>query len=405
MNSDITPTRGPRGFDEQGEKNVPPRPQQLSSGVMDLPPVEPLSSASRPLAVKRSTKWRVMMVIIGVIVSIGVVAGALFGWYQWSLGPASSEKTDSEALTDVVIRPGATPEQIGDTLEEKSIIRSSMSFVIYTRLENVQGALQSGSYKLSPGMSVPQIVDIMTNGQTQQLIITFYPGATLRDPTDTPENQRTDVFTMLQRAGFSDTEITAALAKQYTHPLFEGKPAGTSHEGYVFGETYQFAPGVTAEEILTHTFDVYYQTLKDEGIIAGAKKQGLTLYQAITLASIIEREVHGAADQRQVAQVFYRRLKQDMPLGSDVTFIYAANQQNKTPTVDFDSPYNTRVHQGLPPGPIAAPGVSALQAVVDPAPGDYLYFVAGDDGKTYFSRSEAEHQKNIDEHCQKLCFE
>mgnify|MGYP002078507130 CR=1 FL=1 len=399
MNGDITPNHRP-------DTQLP----RVSAQPSLPPPVSPnqLSQASQTGLKSPSKRRRLRLlhwIIIGIIGFLIALLGGAYAWYQWSLQPAAGGRTMLAVMTDVTIEPGMTPEQIGNLLEEKSLIRSALSFVIYTRLIDAQGKLQSGSYQLTPESSVPQITEMLTGGDMRQLTITFYPGATLRDPTNMPDKQRTDVVTMLKRAGFADEEISTALAKNYDHPLFAGKPASATLEGYIYGETYQFTPGVTVEEILTHTFDIYYQKLTENNIIAGAKKQGLTLYQAITLASIVEREVHSAEDQRQVAKVFYNRLNQNVPLGSDVTFIYAAKQQNKTPTVDFDSPYNTRIHKGLPPGPIAAPGLAALQAVASPGTNDYLYFIAGDDGKTYFARTEDEHQKNIENHCQKLCFE
>jgi UPF0755 protein len=125
--------------------------------------------------------------------------------------------------------------------------------------------------------------------------------------------------------------------------------------------------------------------------------------QAITLASIVEKEVSNGNDRRQVAQVFLLRLQKKMVLGSDVTYIYAAAITGQTASPDLDSPYNTRKYLGLPPGPISNVSDSSLDAVAYPADGDYLYFVAGDDGKTYFSHTEAEHERLAAEHCIKLC--
>jgi UPF0755 protein len=104
-----------------------------------------------------------------------------------------------------------------------------------------------------------------------------------------------------------------------------------------------------------------------------------------------------------VAQIFFKRLREGMPLGADATFVYAANKAGVAPTVDLDSPYNTRIHAGLPPGPISAPGLAALQGVAQPAEGDYLYFVSGDDGKNYYSRTAEEHEANTREHCKINC--
>jgi UPF0755 protein len=127
------------------------------------------------------------------------------------------------------------------------------------------------------------------------------------------------------------------------------------------------------------------------------------LYQAITLASIVQREEPDATSQKQVAQVFYLRLAKDMPLGSDVTAYYGADQIGAERAVTVDTPYNTRIHTGLPPGPIATPGLTALQAVAAPASGDYLYFLSGDDDVTYFAHTDEEHEANIKAHCQIKC--
>ena len=129
----------------------------------------------------------------------------------------------------------------------------------------------------------------------------------------------------------------------------------------------------------------------------------MSLYQGITLASIIQREVNAEGDQRQVAQVFLLRLKDDISLGSDVTYQYIADKTGVPRDPGLDSPYNTRVVKGLPPGPISAPGRLALDAVANPATGDYKFFLSGDDDKTYFGRTQAEHEKNIADHCKMKC--
>ena len=150
-------------------------------------------------------------------------------------------------------------------------------------------------------------------------------------------------------------------------------------------------------------------------LVAKYKAQGLDLYQGVTLASIIESEVDCEDKptperkercyqyQRTIAQIFLKRLRENVSLGSDVTFIYAANQAHVAPTVDIDSPYNTRLHAGLPPGPISSPGELGLKALANPSDTDYLYFIAGDDGLIYFAKTDAEHQQNIKNHCQKGC--
>jgi UPF0755 protein len=129
----------------------------------------------------------------------------------------------------------------------------------------------------------------------------------------------------------------------------------------------------------------------------------LTLFQAITLASIIQREDGDASSQSQLAQVFYSRMKAGMTLGSDVTYQYIADKTGVARDPNLDSPYNTRRYAGLPPGPISVPSLSALKAVASPASGNYLYFLSGDDDKIYFARTNAEHEANIAAHCKIKC--
>lgn len=344
-------------------------------------------------------KKRLIIILVATLVPLILVIAALV-WYYNAIKPVGGD-TSQKQLVQIVV--GSSPSQIGETLEEAGVIRSSFAFDVYTRIHGTRSNLQAGSYRLSAGESVEQIVAHLVGGRVDQYSLTFFPGATLEDTSDTPENEKTDITSVLLRAGFSKAEIKEALAKKYDHPLFASKPLSASLEGYVYGETYSFATEATLEQILTRTFDEYYKTLQDGGLIDGFKKQGLSLYEGITLASIIQREVPGAGDQKQVAQVFLKRLSIDMPLGSDVTYQYAARKMGVAPTPALKSPYNTRIVKGLPPGPIASPGKTSLEAVAHPAKGNFLYFLSGDDDVTYFSRTVDEHEAAIKNHCAIKC--
>jgi UPF0755 protein len=131
--------------------------------------------------------------------------------------------------------------------------------------------------------------------------------------------------------------------------------------------------------------------------------QGLTVHQGVILASIVELEVSAAPDRAQAAQVFMKRYKSNMPLGSDVTAFHGAIIAGKEPSIGYDSPYNTRLRTGLPAGPVSNVTESSLQAVANPAQTDWLYFVSGDDGKNYFSKTLQEHEELTKKHCTKLC--
>jgi UPF0755 protein len=363
------------------QKKLPAAPQP----TLLEEPTSPLLLDTPKRSKKKIIGW-----IIGIFVLLlALVAGAAFMWYNDALRPVTKEAAESVRIE---IADGSNPSQIGELLVEKKLIRSSIAFDVYTRLSDTRSKLQAGVYTLSPNESTQQIVEHIVGGKTDQFSITFLPGATLA------ENRQG-----LIKAGYTEGEVDAALGKTYDSPLFADKPASADLEGYIYGETYSFSANATVEQVLQKTFDEFYSQLTKNNLIAGFKKQGLNLYQAITLASIIQREVPTADDQKQVAQVFFTRLKTGMELGSDVTYQYAAKKLGVSPTPDLDSPYNTRKYPGLPPGPIAAPGLTALQAVAAPVTGEYVYFLSGDDDVTYFARTNAEHEKNIVDHCHIKC--
>lgn len=342
---------------------------------------------SRRFAGKR--RW-VIGAIIGVV---GVTLGAVVGGYWWYSVQLTPLHKDDTSKVVVIIASGMTPEDIGAKLQEDNIIRSKTAFVLYARFAGVQDTLQAGSYRLSASQSVSDIVTHLQKGITDTFSITLLPGATLA------ANR-----TALIDAGYDAKEVDTALQDSYSSPLFAGKPASADLEGYIYGETYSFATNTSVHDILEYIFSYYYSIVQENDLITKYNAHGLNLYQGITLASIVQREASAQGnDMAQIAQVFYSRLSIDMPLGSDVTYQYIADKTGVARDPNLDSPYNTRRYAGLPPGPIAVPGEKALKAVASPADGDYLYFLSGDDGITYFARTLDDHEANIANHCQEKC--
>ncbi|MDK2899210.1 MAG: hypothetical protein PWQ10_397 [Patescibacteria group bacterium] len=335
-------------------------------------------------------KHKIILWSIGAVAAlliIFVIAGAFY--YNSQLAPVGD---DISQLEEITIAPNSTSAQIGKQLQQNSIIRNSTVFELYARLSGKSVSLQAGTYRLSPAETTPQIIDHLVNGSVDTFSITFYPGATLKDTILT-----------LKNAGYSSQEIATALSATYDSPLFAGRPENTDLEGYIYGETYNFNAGATVSDILERVFDEFYNVIVDNGLIKSFASHDLNLYQGITLASIIQREANTAQDQKQVAQVFYSRLSSNMVLGSDVTYQYIADKTGVARDTELDSPYNTRIHPGLPPGPISTPGITALQAVASPSKGDYLYFLSGDDDITYFAHTYQEHEANITDHCKIKC--
>jgi UPF0755 protein len=266
---------------------------------------------------KPTRKQKKLIIAASIFAGLIIACAAMVIWYTIQL---TASGTDTSKYVLVSIAPGTTPTKIGEQLQSQSVIRSSFAFDIYTRLSNQRDNLQAGTYRLSSSESTQTIVEHLVKGDIDGFSLTFYPGATLVQDKK-----------VLLDAGYSAANIDSAFAATYNSPLFADKPASSNLEGYIFGQTYKFNAGATVPEILERTFAEYYNALTtDTNIIAGMKTQGLNLYQGITLASIIQKEMTSpsglepTSDQRQVAQVFYSRLADDMTLGSDVTFQYAA---------------------------------------------------------------------------------
>ena len=383
------------------QQSLTPPPQPRSPVVPETPSApapQPIDQSGLSQKKKRSKK-KLALIIIAAILGLGIIAvAAIWFWYQSQLTPVDSGNTEKAVVT---IEAASTPSAIATTLKDEGVIKNETAFLWYTRIQGVQNQLQAGSYRLSPSESTAEIVEHLVKGSVDTFSITFYPGATLTDSI-TKEENRIDVTSVLKNAGYTQDEISAGLSKTYDSPLFEGKPASATLEGYVFGETYEFYVGATVEDILNRTFEEFYKWVEQDKLIAAYQAKGLSLYEGITLASIVQRE-SGGDDKAQIAQVFYSRLAIDMPLGSDVTYQYIADKEGGVRDPGYDSPYNTRRYTGLPPGPIAVPGLASLRAVADPAEGDYLYFLSGDDHVTYYGRTLDEHEANIRNHCQEKC--
>lgn len=345
-------------------------------------------------------RWMNRVVTAVMAIVVGLVGGSIV-WYQVNIQPVNRGDTKMQL---VEVSENDTSSDIARSLKNAGIIKSKQAFYIYTRLSGDANKLQAGAYRLSPSMNVATIVSHLANGTIDQFQVTLYPGATLVDNTSN-SSRKYAVTTVLKNAGYSQSEISSALAKKYAEPsgLYDGKPDSADLEGYIYGDTYSFEAGETASGVVQTALDKFYNVVQSNDLKAKFAKHGLNLYQGITLASIVQREASNAADQKHVAQVFYTRLDQNIALGSDVTYQYIADKLGETRDPSIDSPYNTRLYKGLPPGPISVPGLTALQAVANPADGSYLYFLAGDDGTMHYAYTESEHEANIKQYCKIQC--
>lgn len=210
-------------------------------------------------------------------------------------------------------------------------------------------------------------------------------------------------------ANYTSEEVEAAFKADYDFEFLNDRPEGASLEGYLYPETHEFYATDTVETILKRFLEGMATAIQKNNLVEKYAAHGLTLHQGVTLASIVQKEAV-AGEQATVAQVFYLRLAYGWKLGSDVTVSYAIDiadpdrqiYKDNAAALTIDSCYNTRLYAGLPCGPIANPGLSALTAVAEPSDTAYLYFLTGDDGLMYYSYTEAEHYQNRS-HCPVTC--
>ena len=219
-----------------------------------------------------------------------------------------------------------------------------------------------------------------------------------------------DIKKHLVEAGYTTEEVEKAFAADYDFDFLKERPAGASLEGYLYAETHEFYKGVPVEDILTKFLEGMGKVISENNLKERYAARGLSLFEGITLASVVQKE-SPSGEQAKIAQVFLTRLAYGIPMGSDVTVSYALDVEDPERTtykdnhaaLKIDSCYNTRLHGGLPCGPISNPNLPALLAVAEPADTSYLYFLTGDDGLMYYSYTEAEHNQNAYLHCKTLC--
>jgi peptidoglycan lytic transglycosylase G len=347
---------------------------------------QPLYTVKRPY----HRGLRRLAVVVTILLCIFVVAAVVVRHeYYMNLRPVSS----SNKVQLVTIATGTSTPEIADLLLTDGLIRSSAAFEWYVNSHGAHSDLQAGTYALKPSMSLPEIVDVLSNGKVATNLVTILPG------------QRIDqVKKALLKAGFNVTAVDAALdAANYSgYTALADKPTSANLEGFLYPDTFQKDADTSPQIIVQESLTEMGQHLTPD-IRAAFAREGLSVYQGVTLASMVEQEVSKPSDRAQAAQVFLSRLKRGMPLGSDSTALYGAIKAGVKPSTTFDSPYNTLLHKGLPPGPINNVSDSSLQAVAHPAKTNWLYFVSGDNGKTYFSKTAQEHELQVQQYCHKLC--
>jgi UPF0755 protein len=298
---------------------------------------------------------------------------------------------------DFEIQLGESTYRITGRLQSEGFIPDSASlrnYLVYTGLDTT---LQAGKFELSPGMTPVEIAGALQDATPNEVTFLILPGWRMEE-----------IAASLPTSGLSITPqafLSGVSSPPPGTPLAAELPPGATLEGFLYPDTYRLPRGTTLEELIA-TLLSDFQIKVDQELKDGFARQGLSLFQAVTLASIIEREAIVEDEMPLIASVFLNRLSAGMKLDSDPTVQYALGYDAVQDTwwinpltlehLQFDSPYNTYLYPGLPPGPIANPGLNAMRAVAFPAQTPYLYFRAACDnsGRHTFSMTFEEHQNN-----------
>jgi len=299
--------------------------------------------------------------------------------FRWSKGEVSEEEVI------LIIPDGATAKNIGEILEEKEVITSSKRFVILAKLSGKEKNIKAGRYVFRKGMGMREVLKKLVKGETSAMLVTIPEGLTIDE-----------VSVILEKELKIDRKEFLRLANDEKYAAGMGI-TGKSFEGFLYPNTYEFNYGITEKEVIERLVKEFWKVFNDS-LKNRAEEIGFKVYEIVTLASMIEEEAMIEEELPIISQVYHKRLKLDRALECDATVQYAL-PKHKTRLLYKDlkikSPYNTYSHKGLPPGPIASPGRSAIIAALYPADTDFLYYVAKGDGSHIFSKTAKEHRKAI----------
>lgn len=342
-------------------------------------------------------KLKIGLIVVGVII-IGILI-----FYMSLFTKVSSNDEDIK----IIIPLGTEKDGIADILKENNIIRSTLGFKIYVKLNNITD-FKAGEYSLKQNMSLKEITETLQSGvlyNQDNIDFTYLEGKNIRwlaeKIAETTNNTQDDVYNLLEDEQYIDSLIDKYW---FITDDIKNKDIYYSLEGYLFPDTYELEnEDVTVEEIFGKMLDKMEKVLneyKDE-----IENSGLTTHEILTIASIIEMESVHSEDRKDVASVIYNRLDINMAIQSDVTTYYAfkidmGERDLYQKELDTYNPYNTRgpnMEGKLPVGPISSVSKTSIEAAINPNETDYLFFVADKNGKIYFSRTSSEHDKIITE--------
>jgi UPF0755 protein len=318
-------------------------------------------------------------IFTGIIIFIWMAAGFFYHQATVSVG----ENTQTIILS---IPPGATLKKISTDLKGLSLIRNASAFRLLANIRQKQTHIQVGEYELNQSMLPMDILKAITSGKT------------VLHPITIPEGYRISEIAELLTKKISINKEIFIKESRNKDLLNKLNITSKSLEGYLFPETYHFSKHTAEKKIIQTMLSTFQQQMKTKNIQDQIQSSDMSLHEIITLASLIEKETGMNGERKHISSVFHNRLKRKMRLQTDPTVIYAIENFDgniRKKDLDIDSPYNTYRYKGLPPGPIASPGIKSIVAALNPIKTNHLYFVSKKDGSHQFSSSLKEHNRAV----------
>jgi UPF0755 protein len=312
--------------------------------------------------------------VLGLLLVVGVL-GAIYFIYAAATGGEDEPAAVGPAKVEVV--KGDTLSSVAEKLERAGVVDSAFMFKVEARLAGYGTEIKTGEYTFGPDASSEEILQKLTAGEAvPTLTVTIPEGLTLEQTAQEVARQSS-----VSTAAFEE----AARRTDYGYGFLED-PVVESTEGFLFPKQYEFEEGTMASPMVTRMLEQYLLETQTMDISAAKDRLNLTEYELVTVASLIEKEASVPEERPLVASVIYNRIREDMPLQIDATVMYALDHpKDELSLADLkvDSPYNTYEHTGLPPGPICSPSRQSLEAAINPAETDYLYYVLKANGEEH----------------------
>ncbi|KRQ87372.1 putative aminodeoxychorismate lyase [Caloramator mitchellensis] len=331
-----------------------------------------------------------MKKIVLIAIAVALLLSSFYFYNQYKENMKTYHKSD----VYFTIKSGDTLSKITDELFNKKIIKSKTFFKLYTRYKGLDTKLKSGSYLIKAGIDIDELLKKLSSGKSDYKIITIPEGFNLHQIAQRLENN-----------GFikKDELLNAKISDYDKANLFDNdKKVFYELEGYLFPDTYYIPYTAQSTEVISILFNQFAKNYSQE-FRNRAKELGLKNSQIITIASLIEKEAANDDERKRIAGVIYNRLRLNMPLQIDATVIYGITKGEKNiprlynKDYQYESVYNTYKFTGLPPGPIASPGIKSIEAALYPEEHDYLYYVYTGEGHV-FSKTYQEHLKNVNKY-------